>query len=302
MANNTFTDATADHKFTTAGNWAGGLPADGDVLLFNDQSAGPCNLECAAGDIGAKAFSVIVDKSMLYPVGSEASKFGGSGDAGDSKVFHSLIFSGSSLDQSYFDTGAGDTSDRVIVDTQSAKDDSIVLSGAGSWGEVIIRNGKPKIDTTTITGRIKLFAGSGNAKPSLNIPAGSTLTGSETTIMGGVLNCQSAIPQVEVRGGEFILGGSVGIATRLDVHGGVAYWDATASTIALVDLFGGMFKTRSDRAGRTLNYMNVHGLGMADFTIGGRNITFTAAPNGEIRIYGENPVRMPQGMTVTFGD
>lgn len=298
MAINIYTDGSADDKFTTTANWSlGVLPADEDTIVFNDQSAGPCNLECDAANIGAKAFYVIVDKTMKYPVGSAAVKFGGSGDAGTDRVFHTLYFAGSSLTPSYFDTAAAKTSDRVVIDTQNAKDDSVILSGSGSWGDVILRNGKPKIDTTTITGRIKLFAGAGNAKTELNIPAGSTLTGSETTVFGGILNCSTAIPQVTVLGGEFILDGSVGIATRLDMHGGTTYWDASASTIALVDLFGGMLKTRKDRAGRVLTNMNVHGSGLADFMIGGRNITFTNPP----RIFGENPIRMPQAMTVTFG-
>lgn len=297
MPTDVYTDTSGDDKFTTAGNWLSGVvPEDGETLIFNDLSLGPCNLLCNAASIGAKAFTIIVDKTMKYPLGGPSMKFGGAGD-GSNKVFNTLFFAGASLISSYFDTGTGDTSDRVIIDTQSAGEDSVILSGAGSWGDVVVRSGKPKIDTTTITGRIKVFGGAGASKVQLSIPAGSTLSGSETSIMGGTLDCETAIPQVTVLSGEFILGGTIGIATRLDMFGGTTYWDADASsTIALVDLFGGTLKTRIDRTGRTLTNMNVHGSGLADFTIGGRNITFTNPP----RLYGENPIRMPQGTTVTF--
>lgn len=297
MAVKVYTDATADDDFTTAGNYVGGvIPLDGDTVVYNDQSLGPCDVNCDAAGIGAKALTVIVEKTMRFHLGSAATKYGGSGDASN-KVLNTLVFSGSSLTPSYFDTAAAKTSDRIVIDTQSAKDDSCILSGAGDYTDVIVRNGKPKIDATTITGKIEIMAGAGTTRPVLNIPSGATLTGTLTIIMGGTLNCQTAIPDVIVNGGEFILGGNVGIATRLEIQGGTVFWDAATSTVALVDLFGGMLKTRLDRAGRVLTNMNVHGTGLADFSVGGRNITFTNQP----RIYGDNPVRMPTAMTVSFG-
>lgn len=297
MAVRVYTDATLDNDFTTPGNYVGGvIPADGDTFVANDQSLGPCDVNCDAAGIGAKALTVIVEKTMRFHLGAAATKFGGSGN-GANKVLNTLVFSGASLTPSYFDTAAAKTSDRIVIDTQSARDDACILSGAGDYTDVIVRNGKPKIDATTITGKIEVMAGVGTTRPVLNIPAGSTLSGTLTIIMGGTLNCETAIPDVIVNGGEFILGGNVGIATRLEIQGGTAFWDAAASTIALVDLFGGMLKTRLDRTGRVLTNMNVHGTGMADFSVGGRNITFTNPP----RIYGDNPVRMPTAMTVSFG-
>lgn len=298
MAVKTWIGSTST-SFTTAGNWSpSGIPADGDLLLFNDQATQAMDTDCDSASVGAKAFDVIVDRAYPYHCGSSSVKFGSTGDATNNKVFKTLYFAGSGLTPSYFDTGTGDTSTRVIVDTQSTKDDVINLSGNGSWGDLVVRNGRAKLDLTTITGRMQVFSGASTAQAILNVGAGNTLSSAELFISGGKVTCSSSPSKVTVMGGEFWLEGSAGVTTRLEMHGGVSYWMATtSSTIALAEIFGGTFKTTLDRSGRTLTNMNVYGTGVVDFSIGGFNITFTNPP----RKLGVNDILMPPGSTVTFG-
>lgn len=297
-----WTDTTADHKYTTAGNWLpaavpAGTAGDGDILIFNDQAVGPMYLEVDAANVGAKHHDIIVDASYQYYIGTSGDPFETQGDGGI--CFPTIIFSGSGITPSYFNTDAARTSTQVYCDTKSAAADVLVLGGAGSWGNVILRNGKMKVDSTTVTGRIQLLSTQQNAKSILNLPVGSTLTGVEAGVMGGEFKCASDIPIVTVSGGQFTLDGIAAISTRLEMYAGTTYWDASsaASIIALAEIFGGTLSTRQDRTGRVLTNSNVYGTGLMDFSIGGINMTFTNPP----RVYGANPVRMPQGTTFTFG-
>jgi len=297
MAIKVYTDAAASDDYTVAGNWTpAGVPADGDTLVYNDQADGPMDVNVDAASVGAKAHAVIVDPSFQYHIGSAAVPF--STQASGNICFSTLIFAGSGITPSYFNADAADTCTRVMCDTKSATADVLVLGGAGSWGDVILRDGKMKLNSATVTGRIQLLGGQQNAKSVLNIPSGCTLTGTETGVMGGELKCASAIPLITVGGGVFTLDGIIGIGTRLEMYGGTTYWDAgSASVIALAEIFGGSLVTRKDRTGRTLTAGNVYGTGLMDFSVGGLNMTFTAPP----RVYGSNPIRMPQGTTFTFG-
>ncbi len=288
-------DTATDDDYNVANNWSpAGVPGDGDTLIFNDQALGPMTDNIDAATVGPKAFDVIVDRTFQHYIGASGDAFSTTG-SGASICFGTLIFSGSGLTPSYFDANTGDTCTRVVLDTQSASVDVLVLGGAGSWGDFTLRNGKGKFAATTVTGRIQMLGGSTNASSVLNIPAGNTLSGTRTGIVSGRLVCGSAIPDVNVSGGEFVLDGTVGIGTRLEMYGGTTFWDASASsTIVLADIFGGTFTIRKDRIGRTLTNMGVYGSGIVDFSTGGHNVTFSNAP----RIYGTNPMKMPQGMSV----
>lgn len=278
-------------------NWSPATePGDGDTLLFNDQANGPLIENISAANIGAKAFDVIIDKTFQYYIGASGAAFSTTGN-GSNICFGTLIYSGAGITPSYFDANTGDTCTRVVIDTQSAANDVIVLGGAGSWGDVSVRNGKAKILNTTITGRIQMLGGTSNAQSVLNIPAGSVLDGTKTGVMGGKLVVASAIPDVMVSAGEFVLDGTIGIETRLEMYGGTTYWDASGSSvIALAEMFGGSLVIRKDRTGRTLTNMGVYGGALVDFSTGGYNVDFSSPP----RIYGSNPIKMPQGMTVTY--
>lgn len=293
MAIAIFTGATSN-LFELAGNWApASIPVDGDTLIYNDQST----TYMTGGAPADKGFDVIVDKSFQYYIGTSGTPFA------PAKGFDHILFSGNGTVSSYLNTTAGGAADivTVFVDSPSSKDDVLVVGGAGAVENVIVRNGKAKVDAT-IEKKIQVLAGAAGSQAQLEVPAGNTLTGAEVGVMGGRFTCASHIETAIVAGGEFVLSGTADITEYLQMYGGVTYWDAfdtpaAASVLTLVDIFGGALRTRNDRQGRTITNLNVYASGLADFGIGGFGIVFTNAP----RCFGDNMIRMPKGASVTFG-
>ena len=290
MALAIWTGAVSD-SFALAGNWnPAAIPADGDTLIYNDQAT----REMAGSIVAAKGFNIILDKSFLYSVGSLATPFE------PALGIPTLIFLASTILKSYFDTSANGIVVGV-VDTDSAKDDLVNLYG--SMTNLTVRRGKVALagGDATITGRLHVLGG-GGGQGDVTIPAAVTLANAEISVDGGKLDCSSEITTIGVNGGELILDGIVGITDRLEIFDGTFYWDASnttaaASTIALIEAFGGLVKTRTDRLGRTLTSCNMYGDANIDFEAGGHGMVVTNA----IRAFGRNRPKFPIGSTYTAG-
>lgn len=295
MANKAWV-GTTDADFDTVTNWSpSGIPANDDHLIFNDASNRELTGNIDATTLTGKAFSVDVAPGFTYFIGTSDLPFE------PAEGFTTIVYAGQGTTPSYFSAASGKTITRGIVNTTSIRDEVCVFQGDGSIDQVIIRQGKAKLDSTTVTdgGRIEVLGSAGSASAELSIPSGNALAGVDVGIHGGRISCASDVVTVRCTGGEFILAGGADLTT-LELHNGIFFWDATdvssASTITESEIFGGTFKVRKDRAGRTLTNMNVYTGGTADFSIGGLSITFT------------NPVRnlggtflQPMGSSWTMG-
>lgn len=284
-----FWTGSTSTAYGTAANWlANGVPADNDTLFYNDAST----QGMAGGAQAGKTHAIIVDSKFAYGIGSSGTPF-------EPDDITSLMFFANSIVPSYFKSDTTDL-DRVIVDTQSAKDGLVNLDG--TIVDLTIRNGKVvTAATSTVNGRISLMGGSGGGSGELTVTAGTTVAGVEMSMNGGKCTCAASIPTVIQNGGEFILSASAGIGTYLEVHDGTFWWDAadvgSPSTIALAEILGGAFKTRTERQGRTLTNCNVYGAGIVDFSVGGHSMVMT----NPVRAYGANPPRYPKSASYTIG-
>ncbi len=294
MANNTWLGTTND-AFTTAGNWSGGVPADNDVLFFDDQAVRSLLTAIDSASIGAKAFEIIVSEGFQHHIGASGAEFTPGTGLG------LLYYAGSGLVSNYFKLETTDTCEHVILDTSVAKDDILIIksdAADATWDKVTVKQGKGKLDAAVITsgGRIQVSGGPGNSTAELSIPSGSTLTGTVMNIDGGKVTCGTAIVTASVNGGELVIEESAN-AALLEMTGGTVFWDADASsTITLASIMGGTLKARKNRAGRTLTNMDVFAGGKVDFKTGGLGIVFTNPP----RMLGGDII-MPVGTTYTFG-
>lgn len=284
-----------DANFDTAANWQpSGVPADADTLIFNDASTRALTGNIDAGTLAAKDFAVLVAPGFQYYIGTAALPME------PAQGFSTIVYSGSGLTPSYFSADGAQTITRGIIDTSVSKDDIVVFQGAGSIDQVIVRQGKAKLNcTATSGGRIEVTGSQPGAPAELNIPASITLTGVDIGVRAGKLSCSSDCVNVNVSGGEFILAGAADM-TNLLLLGGTFHWDATdvsaPSTITEAEIVGGTFRIREDRAGRTLTNMNIYAGGSVDFSTGGLNVTYTNAP----RNLGGN-FKLPVGASITVG-
>ena len=289
MAISIWTGAVSD-AFALAGNWnPAAIPADTATLVYNDQAT-----QAMAGSVvAAKGFEIIMDKGFLYSVGSLAVPFE------PATGITMLNFMSSSILPSYFDTTAGGIA-ICHVDTDSAKDG--LLNLYGSMANVTVRRGKVALagGDATVTGRLHVLGG-GGGQGEVTIPATVTLTNAEISVDGGKLDCSSEITTLGINGGEVIFGGGdVDITDRLEIFDGTFYWDASnttaaPSTIALIEAFGGLVKTRKDRLGRTLTSCNMYGDANVDFETGGLSMVIT----NPIRSFGRNRPKFPSGTSYT---
>jgi len=284
-----------DVKYTTAANWTpAGVPADAAILVFNDQAQGPMTDEMIAGDIAAKAHSVIVDRGFRYHIGSVTEPLE------PANGFGTIVFAGSGTTSSYFRVDAEKTCTRVFIDSPSSKEDVCVLMADGSYDDIVVRNGKGRLYTgasVTSGGRIRTLGGTGNSSAQFTIDASCTLTGTTLDVAGGRCTTSTTPITASVRNsGELILADTAGVSTLLEMLGGICYWDAASSTLAKVEAFGGQLITRSDRQSRVITNMDTYGAAIVDFSIGGYTINFSNAP----RVLGDNPIKMPPGLTVTY--
>lgn len=263
-------------------------PATGDRIILNDQST----KDWVQGTLaGALTLDVIVDRGFTKTIGT-------SGAPMMPATLNTLIFAGNTISPCYF---KGSTAiNRVIVNSASQKDDLVNLQG--SIGQIDVLAGKCLLASSpTVTGRIKVVGSSGGVIAQLTIPSSTTLTGCELYIEGGRLDVSSDVETIQVSGGEFILNGGADISVRLEMTGGITYWDASdtaaPSTITLAEVMGGTLRTRMDRRGRTLTNCNVYADGDVDFSIGGCTMTIS----NPIRCFGSNRPKFPIGTTHTIG-
>lgn len=273
---------STDTDFDTAANWSpAGVPADGDTLVFNDQSTDGMDGQAVA----AKAFAIIVDRGFAHEIGTTGVPFD------PANGITTLMFMGSTIKDCFF--GESSTITLAVVDTDSAKNDLVNLDGTVT--DLVVRSGQALlVGGSVITGSAKVLGGMGGGNGKLTIPAGVTLTNAEMSVKGGELNTSSAMTTCAVDGGLMILDASAGITGWLSVTDGTAWWDA-ASTIALAEIFGGAFKTRKDRLSRVLTNSNMYGSGDIDFTYGGLTMVLT----NPIRAFGDRQPKFPRGASYT---
>ncbi len=277
MAVATWLGGTSD-DFNVAANWSpAAVPSNGDTLIFNDlaQQGIFVNLD-AATSVG-KAFDVLVAPGFQFGIGTSALPF----EAAEG--FPLIVYQATTLVPAFFSADAAKTITRAVVDTSSTTDNLVTFQGAGSTTQVIVRQGKAALASTTITsgGRIEVTGSQPGSPAELNIPTGITLTAVDIGLRSGTVNCSSDCINVNASGGEFNLKGGADM-TALLLTGGTCNWDAfdvsSPSTIGEAEILGGTFRIREDRAGRTLTNMNYYTGGTVDFKTGGLNVTYTNAP------------------------
>ena len=289
MADKIWRPSSADAN--VAGNYLpSGVPATNDTIYFTDEAAFPMTTNISAA-FATKTLALVFEKGFAHYAGS-------SGLPMTCATWSQIIFEANTTFPSFFTSTTATT--KVCINTQSQLDN--ICEFNGSIGRVSLLSGRVGLNAAaTVTNRIGIKAINGAAQPKLTIPAGVTLTGIELAMNGGEVMCSAAIPKVKVENGQFTLAGSVGISGFVEMYGGVFYWDAadqaSPSVIALAEVYGGTFKTRLNRLGRTLTEGNCFGDGMFDFSIGGLNITFT----NPIRAYGSNPPRYQVGASYAKG-
>ena len=279
MANATWIGGTST-AYATDTNWSPvAVPSTGDVLYFTDQA----QQGMAGDDAAGKTHDIIMDTGFIYAIGSSGTPF-------HPDAIGTLMFAANTVLPSYFTTDVGDL-DRVIVDSQSTRADLVNLNG--TIVRLVVRRGSVLLDgSATVNGRISVEDGE------LTIPSGVTVTGLEVSQHGGKITDAAGIPTLVMSGGEFVLDETASMATYLEMHDGAFWWDASASsTIALAEIFGGAFKLRKDRVGRTLTAAHMYGNAVMDLRVGGHSITYTAA----IRAYGNNQPMFPKGASYTPG-
>lgn len=279
MPNATWIGGTST-AYATDTNWSPvAVPATGVVLYYTDQA----QQGMAGDDAAGKTHDIIMDPGFIYAIGSSGVPF-------HPDAIGTLMYAANSILPSYFTTDVGDI-DRVVVDSQSTRDDLVNLNG--TIVRIIVRRGKVLLDgASTVNGRVSVEDGE------LTIPSGVTVAGLELSQNGGTISDSAGVPTVVKSGGEYVLDGTAGIGTYLEMHDGTFWWDASgSSTIALAELFGGAFKLRKDRAGRTLTAAHMYGNAVMDLRAGGHSITYTAP----IRAYGNNQPMFPKGASYTVG-
>lgn len=282
----------SDNTFTTNANWdssLGGSPDDDTsaqhTLYFNKESANQLTTSISRG---TEDYSIIADDGFGFWIGTSGTPF----VCDDMSL---LLWQANSTTSSYInpvDLG------RAVIDTQSTKNDALVLNPTTSHVSTTVKNGRMSFGGTAILTSSIITVGSPGATADtayLTIPSGLTATSCILVIYSGKVITSTTIPTVIMSGGELVLNGAAGVSTRLLMAGGVCYWDA-ASTIASAEVNGGTLKTRFNKRGRTFTAGSVYKGGLMDFSVGGLGMTFTAAP---IDYTGGTGVRYPMGSKIS---
>lgn len=290
MAKDVWLGGTSD-DVTLDANWqSGSKPIDNDVVHLNDQA----QRDMASGltDVywNNIDLTVVVEKTWTRKVGVSGTPWTIGG-------IDRLIFQGNqSAAGSYFkaDNGASGTGSDVLAlcvcDTRSMRED--VLNIDGIINRISCLNGNMQvISGATVNTRVTINGGK------LNIPTGVTLTGTEVSVGGGEMQCESDVPTVLVGGGQFILASGADITTYLEVNDGTFRWEGEGtsgahSIIALAECYGGLFQTILERQYRTLTEMNMYKTASVDLSAGGLLMTL---PTNGIGVFGDNTPKMPKG-------
>jgi hypothetical protein len=283
---------SVDGDPTNAANWSGAALADDDQAIFNEQSQRSMD----GYDYTAAAefqLTILVEEGFRFAIGS-------SGTPLEVNGFNRINFRGIGTSSSYFTTSAqsGGTNlgmDFVLVDSPSPTVNLVVLDG--TIDALSNRRGKTQIKSTATVlngGRIEV-AGAGSAPSIVDIPNGVTLTGVTLDMHGGTVTDAAGFPTVNLNDGDYSLNGSAGTVALINQFGGEGKWNAT-NTITLLNVHGGVFRTETNNAGRTLTTGHMYGDGLIDFHLGGLNMTLT---NG-IRAHGNKQPIPPKGTKITW--
>lgn len=274
-----------------AANWSPAeVPQTGDTLTWSDQTLRSCDgHDFGVADPGILV-TCIVEKGAKFAIGT-------SGTPLAFNQIHLLDFRGSAIVGSHFGTSAtGGFEQQVdIVSLDSESQANPILTVSGIIDRWTGRSGRGGIKSdATLNERAEVLGG--GAQPSeLSIPNGVTITSDcVVSVEGGLATIGATQEQIYVSGGTLILESAADVTIRLEQTGGTVQWDAQ-STLTLVEVLGGSFKTINARLSRTITDMNVYGDAAVDFRIGGNLITFT---NG-IRVYGNKPIQFPAGTKIT---
>ncbi len=276
----------------TAANWdPAEVPLTGDTLVWNDQTTRACDGHDFAVATPGVLVTCIVEPGCVYPVGT-------SGTPLEFNQIHLLDFRGSAVVGSHFGTSATGAFEQQVdnVSLDSGSQVNPVLTVSGTIDRWTNRSGRGAIKSTaTLDERAEVLAPKANTASELSIPNGVTITaGCVVSVEGGVATVGASQTEVFVKGGQLILESAAAVTTRLEQTGGEVLWDAQ-STLTLVEVMGGTFRTRNARLSRVLTDMNMYGDAVVDLRIGGNMITYT---NG-IRVFGNNYPSFPPGTKIT---
>lgn len=273
--------------WSTAANWNPGTgpPGDGDAAFFTKNSTQSVTSGLVLTT--TVTISVNVEKGFKYGIGASGNPL--KPDTG----FTSIVIRGKPT--GVFLHSSGGDIDQLDIDCYSFGTGAITVEG-GTLNNFTVNRGNLVLSSgVTFNGRGEIAGEKGTSL--VTIPAGCTLTSSYLSVSGGYLALGTTGIDVEQSGGELILTDSAGASGSLKIRGGQTWWDATTSTIALLEVSkAGSFGIRNGGINRTLTEAHMYDDGMIDVSVGGLAVTYT---NG-IRVHGNRMPMLPKGCKITI--
>jgi hypothetical protein len=248
---------------STAANWDGdALPANGDTIIFSDNSAN------ITGDLTSKT-----DLNMV--VGNQWTGNFGSSSTPLEMDLVSLEYSGTGS-EAYIDLNTSTVTNVDVQDTGFGSA-ALVLGGTVTITKLRVTGGRGTIKSSgarTVT-TVECF---GAKQSTLDLTA-AAVTGTTLKMDSGTVKISGNYTNIEVSGGSLYISGTpTGIST-VDIYGGDVLWNVSGATAAItsrLSVYDGSFDaTESTASVSTITGAEVYEDGLINEQNGIENITWS---------------------------
>lgn len=272
ISTSTTTSGTGPHTFSDADNWDGGVPTDGDNIVFDHRAANSLKYGISQASVTPASITVTsgfpsnleiglpdVNKTNPnYPFNEVLPTALALGDASDAQA--TVIKIDTSARRVRLDSGDSQATLNVLSTGTRVDPNVPALTWNGTHASNVVNVSKGDVgiatdagDSATVATLRVGYITSQESDSKVTCGSGTTLTTISQT--GGELSINSNVTTVTVNGGKFST--NAGTVTTLTIDSGTAYYRSSGTLTNLIVGDGGTFDCRQDMQSRTVTNTSV---------------------------------------------